>query len=173
MHQEPVPQDPGRDEDPSGMSAGPGNHPWLGSPDWRLVPQSPDWDEAYLAARAEDEYPGDLEEYEDPDHAPPSLDDAELGCADRRGPPGRPGDHRDQARAAAAWPRFGHTATLAAIGAMVTGRRGLGMPGSAESFPGEYASPAAGFASGKPLDTAPGCATLASFLEDTARDDDR
>ena len=55
------------------MPAGPGDHPWLGSPRWRLVPQSPDWDEAYLAARAEDEYPGDLEEYEDPDHAPPSL----------------------------------------------------------------------------------------------------
>jgi hypothetical protein len=32
---------------------------------------------------------------------------------------------------------------------------------------------AAGFASGKPLDTAPGCATLASFLEDAAGDDDQ
>ena len=47
------------------------------------------------------------------------------------------------------------------------------MPGSAETFPGEYTSPAAGFAAGKPLDTAPGCAALASFLEDTAGDDDR
>ena len=44
------------------------------------------------------------------------------------------------------------------------------MPGSAHSFPGEYFSPAAGFASGKPLDVARGCATLASFLEDTAGD---
>ncbi len=35
------------------------------------------------------------------------------------------------------------------------------MPGSARTFPGEYASPAAGFASGKPLDVAPGCAVLA------------
>jgi hypothetical protein len=169
MHQEPVPQDPGRDEDPSGMPAGPGNHPWLGSPDWRLVPQSPDWDEAYLAARAEDEYPGDLEEYEDPDNAPPSLDDAELEALVAEA-------HEiaaDQARAAEAAARFGHTATLAAIGAIAAGRRGPRMPGSAETFPGEYTSPAAGFASGKPLDTAPGCATLASFLEDTARDDDR
>jgi hypothetical protein len=169
MHQEPVPQDPWRDEDPSGMPAGPGNHPWLGSPDWRLVPQSPDWDEAYLAARAEDEYPGDLEEYEDPDNAPPSLDDAELEALVAEA-------HEiaaDQARAAEAAARFGHTATLSMIGAIAAGRRGLGMPGSAETFPGEYASPAAGFASGKPLDTAPGCATLASFLEDTARDDDR
>jgi hypothetical protein len=47
------------------------------------------------------------------------------------------------------------------------------MPGSAQSFTGEYASPAAGFATGKPLDTAPGCAALGSFLEDTAGDDDR
>jgi len=48
MHQEPVPQHPGRDENPSGVPAGPGDHPWLGSPHWRLVPQSPAWDEAYL-----------------------------------------------------------------------------------------------------------------------------
>jgi hypothetical protein len=47
------------------------------------------------------------------------------------------------------------------------------MPGSAQSFPGEDASPAAGFASGQPLDGAPGCATLASFLEDAAEDGDR
>jgi hypothetical protein len=47
------------------------------------------------------------------------------------------------------------------------------MPGSAQTFPGEYTSLAAGFASGKPLDVAPGCATLGSFLEDTAGDDDR
>ncbi|MGH3230474.1 MAG: hypothetical protein ACRDOA_18195 [Streptosporangiaceae bacterium] len=36
------------------------------------------------------------------------------------------------------------------------GRRGPGMPGSAESFPGVYVSRASGFASGKPLDVAPG-----------------
>src|SRR5579872_1442829 len=146
MHQEPVPQDPGRDEDPSGAPAGPGNHPRLGSPDWRLVPQSPDWDEAYLAAQAEDEYPGDLEEYDDPDNAPPSLDDAELEALVAEA-------HEiaaDHARAAEAAARSGHTATLAAIGAIATGRRGPGMPGSAGTFPGEYASPAAGFASGKP-----------------------
>jgi hypothetical protein len=56
---------------------------------------------------------------------------------------------------------------------MSAGRRGPGMPGSAQSFPGEYASPAAGFASGKPLDTAPGCAVLGSFLEQVAGEDDR
>ena len=61
---------------------------------------------------------------------------------------------------------------MGAVGAALTGRRGPGMPGSPRSFPGEYFSPAAGFASGKPLDVARGCATLASFLEDTAGDDD-
>ena len=37
MTQTPVPRDPGRDEDPPGVPAGPGDHPWLGSPDWRGV----------------------------------------------------------------------------------------------------------------------------------------
>ena len=155
MHQEPVPADPGPD---GGL---PADHPELGSPDWRLVPQSPDWDECLLAAvHADDEDPGDLEEYEDPDHAPPpGLDDAELAAllaAARQ-------VTADQAQAAEAAARCGQTAVLAALRAVSAGRRGPGMPGSAESFPGEYASPAAGFASGKPLDIAPGCATLASF----------
>jgi hypothetical protein len=43
------------------------------------VPCRPDWDEAYLAAITEDEYPGDADLYEDPDNAPPAgLDDAEM-----------------------------------------------------------------------------------------------
>ena len=147
MSETPVSRDRGQDADPPGGPAGPGDRPWLGSPDWHLVPQSPDWPEWMDDdAHAEDEDPGDLDDYEDPDNAPPpDLDDAQLG----------------------------HTAVLAAVGATVTGRRGPGMPGSAQSFPGEHASPAAGFATGKPLDTAPGCATLASFLEDIAGEDDR
>ena len=63
MHQEPVPSDPGRDGDPP------------------LVPPWPAWmdDPAYLASRTEDEYPGDPDEYENPDNAPPAgLDDDEL-----------------------------------------------------------------------------------------------
>ena len=77
MPETPAPRDPGRDEDPPGVPrvpAGPGDRPSLGSPGWRLVPQSPDWDEAYLAAIAddEDEDPGDPEEYEDPGNAPPA-----------------------------------------------------------------------------------------------------
>jgi hypothetical protein len=47
------------------------------------------------------------------------------------------------------------------------------MPGSAQSFPGEYGGPAAGFASGEPLDVAPGRATLGLFLADAAGPDDR
>ena len=160
----------GRGDDPSGGPAAPGDHPWLGSPEWRPVPQSPDWDEANLAAMADDEYPGDLDSYEDPDNAPPpGLDDDQLAAliAEAREVTA------EQARAAEIAAQLGHTAVLAAISAAVTGRRGPGMPGSAQTYPGEYASPAAGFATGKPLDIAPGCATLASFLEDTAGDDDR
>jgi hypothetical protein len=47
------------------------------------------------------------------------------------------------------------------------------MPGSAHTFPGEYTSRAAGFASGKPLDVAPGCLVLGQFAEEAAGDDDR
>jgi hypothetical protein len=65
MTQTPAPRDPAPDGDPSGVPAGPGDRcPRLESPDWRLatgdwrlVPQSPDWDEAYLAAVAADEDP--------------------------------------------------------------------------------------------------------------------
>jgi hypothetical protein len=56
---------------------------------------------------------------------------------------------------------------------MAGGRRGPGMPGSADAYPGQDGSPAAGFASGQPLDVAPGCAVLGLFLEDAAGDDDR
>ena len=68
---------------------------------------------------------------------------------------------------------LGQTAAMAAVAAAAAGRRGPGMPGSAESFPGVYASRASGFASGKPLDVAPGCLTLAAFAEEAAGEDDR
>jgi hypothetical protein len=168
MSENPVPQDPGRDEDPSGVSAGSDDYPSLGSLGWRLVPQSPDWldDEVY----AQDDYPGDLEDYEDPDNAPPpGLDDAELHALLAQA--------REvtavEARAAGARARLGHTAVLGAVGAVLAGRRGPGMPGSAQVFPGGDASPAAGFASGQPLDVAAGGAALGSFLEDAAGDCDR
>src|SRR6516225_4782302 len=170
MSETPVPRDPGRDENPPGVPAGPGERPRLGSPDWRLVPQSPDWDQAYLAAIAGDEDPGDPDEYEDPDNAPPpGLDDAQLTAliAEAREV------ITDQARAAEFASRTGHTAVLAAVAAEVSGRRGPGMPGSAQRLPGEEPSPAAGFGSGQPLDVAPGGAVLGSFLEGAAGEDDR
>ena len=133
MRETPAPRDPAPDGDPSGVPAGPGDHPWLGSPDWRLVPQSPDWDEAYLAAVADDEDPGDLEEYEDPDNAPPpGLDDAELEALIAEALE----ITADQVRAAEAAARSGHTAALAAVGAVLAGRRGPGMPGLRSRFPG-------------------------------------
>jgi Domain of unknown function (DUF222) len=160
----------GRDEDPSGMPAGSGDHPWLGSPDWRLVSQSPDWDQDYLAAAADDEDPGDLDEYEDPDNTPPpGLDDFELEAL--IGEAGRAA--ADRVRAAGAAARSGQAGVRAALEAMCGGRRGPGMPGSAESFPGEDPSPAAGFASGMPLDVAPGSAVLGLFAEDADGNDGR
>ena len=123
MSETPVPRDPGRDENPSGLPAGPGDRPSLGSPDWRLVPCRPDWDEAYLAAMADDEDPGDPDEYEDPDNAPPpGLDDAQLAAviaAARE-------ITAEQARAAAAAARFGRTALLAAVGAVCGRAAGSG-----------------------------------------------
>ena len=57
--------------------------------------------------------------------------------------------------------RLGLTAAMAADAAAALGRRGPGMPGSAESFPGVYSSRASGFASGM------------EFAEEAAGDDDR
>jgi len=132
-------------DDPPGVPAGSGDRPWLGSPDWRLVPQSPDWPEWMDEdAHADDEDPGDPDLYQDPDNAPPpGLDDAELEALLAEAREITAG----QARAAEAAARLGHTAVLAAVGAVVSGRRGPGMPGSAQTFPGVSASPAAGFAS--------------------------
>src|SRR5580693_3487875 len=129
----PAPQNPGRDEDP------------------RPVPPWPDWmdDPAYLAARAGDEDPGgDLDLDEDPcDAPPPDVDPGELAAEAAR-------IAADQERAAAVMARLGLTAAMAADAAAALGRRGPGMPGSAETFPAVYASRSSGFASGKPLDTA-------------------
>jgi hypothetical protein len=124
---------------------------------------------AFLASRGSEEEPGDPELCPDPeDCAPPPGEDvltaAEIAeCREISA---------EQARAAAHAARLGTTGALAAIGAGL-GRRGPGMPGSAHRFPGEYAGPAAGFATGMPLDTAPGGPVLACFADDAAGDDDR
>jgi hypothetical protein len=152
MHQEPVPQDPGRDKDP------------------RLVPPWPAWmdDPAYLAGRPGDEdRAGGLDLDEDPEDAPPpEVDPGELAAEAER-------ITAEEAREAAVLAGAGLTAAVAADAAAAAGRRGPGMPGSAESFPGVYAGRASGFASGMPLDTAPGCLTLGQFAEVAAGEDDR
>jgi hypothetical protein len=175
MNQEPAPPDPGQDNNLPGVPAGPVDFPELGSARWRLLPPGTDWMDdaeqraAYLASLADEEEPGDPDEEEDPDNAPPpNLDDAQLAAliAEAREAT------EDQTRANAHAARLGMTAAMAAVGAAI-GRRGPGMPGSACSFPGEYSGPAAGFATGKPLDVAPGCTALGLFADDAAGDDDR
>jgi hypothetical protein len=156
MREAPVPRGPGRDETPPGTPAGPGDHPGFGSPHWRLVPQSADWPDGGACARDED--PGDPEDYRDPDNAPPSgLDDRELAVLLAQTREVSAAEAGAEAMRAA----LGQTAVMAAVEAVAAGRRGPGMPGSAEIYPGEHASPAAGFGSGQPLDVAPGCAVLA------------
>jgi Domain of unknown function (DUF222) len=59
---------------------------------------------------------------------------------------------------------------LLAVEAATTGRRGPGQPGSARVFPGQSASPAAGFGPGMPLDVLPGCAGLAVAADAAAGD---
>ncbi|HJZ27618.1 MAG TPA: DUF222 domain-containing protein, partial [Streptosporangiaceae bacterium] len=133
------------------------------------MPPWPDWmdDPAYLAARPGDEDPGGLGLDEDPDDAPPpDVDPGELAAEAER-------ITAVQAREAAVLAGAGLTAAVAADAASAAGRRGPGMPGSARSFPGVYASRASGFASGKPLDTAPGCLVLGQFAEEAAGADDR
>jgi len=60
---------------------------------------------------------------------------------------------------------------LLAVKAATTGRRGPGQPGSARVFPGESASPAAGFGPAMPLDVLPGGAQLAVAADAAAVDD--
>jgi Domain of unknown function (DUF222) len=62
---------------------------------------------------------------------------------------------------------------LLAVEAATTGRRGPGQPGSARVFPGESASPAAGFGPGMPLDVLPGGAGLAVAADAAAGADGR
>ena len=148
MLQTPASPGPRRDDDPG------------------RVPPWPDWmdDPAYLAARAADEDPG---EDDDPDDAPsPDVDEADLIAEAAEILAARE-------RVAAVLTRLGLTGALAAGTAAAYGRRGPGMPGSAQSFPGVYASRSSGFASGMPLDTAPGCLVLGQFAEEAAGDDDR
>ena len=108
----PVSPDPGREGDPS------------------RVPSWPEWmdDPAYLALRAADQDPGDLDQ--DPDDAPPpEVDPGELAAEAER-------ITDEEAREAAVLAGAGLTAAVAADAAAAAGRRGPGMPGSAHPVPG-------------------------------------
>ena len=108
MSETPASPDPGRDATPPGAPAGPGDYPWLGSPDWTLVPDSAEWP-AWMGPDAhwDDEHPGDPDQYQDPDNAPPpGLDDGQLAALISGGRAAAAG----QARAAKDAARPGHTA---------------------------------------------------------------
>ena len=57
MSETPDSPGPGRDDNLPGTPPGPGDLPWLGSPDWTLVPETADWPEGLDQARWEDEDP--------------------------------------------------------------------------------------------------------------------
>ena len=113
-----------------------------------------------------DEDPGDPDVDDPGDEPPPDVDPGELAAEAER-------ITGEEAREAALLAGAGLTGAVAADAAAAAGRRGPGMPGSAHPVPGVYASRASGFASGKPLDTAPGCLTLGQFAEVAAGEDDR
>jgi hypothetical protein len=164
---------PGRDDGPGPEPAGLDFDPRFdGDRGWRLRPSSPDWPAG--------EHPGELDDGEPPPEGEGTwaegvdLEDLETWLDDGRmaalyGEAAQV--TADAARARAVRERFGRSAAEAAVAA--EDRRGPGMPGSAKSYPGEYTSRASGFASGMPLDTAAGCASLGLFAEEAAGDDDR
>jgi hypothetical protein len=129
MPPEPVPADPGRDDDLA----------WLDRD-----PMTAEEREAALDRICEEDEPPELDDYGDYEpFTPAELAEIEEAAADE----------------------------LMAVQAATTGRRGPGQPGSARIFPGESASPAAGFGPGMPLDVLPGGPGLALFADAAAGDD--
>ena len=140
---------------------------------WEPVITRPDWmteedQQALLAAVTEQDEPCWLDEGDpDPqDELPP--EDYDLGEIDAECRQVA----EDEAQAAATAARLGTTGALA-VAAATAGRRGPGQPGSAEIFPGEYASRAALFATGMLFDVMPGRPELAGFADEAAGTDDR
>jgi hypothetical protein len=164
---------PGRDDDPGPERAGLGFDPRFdGDRGWRLRPSSPHWPAG--------EHPGELDDGEpppededpcagwaDPEDLDVWLDDAQMAALYAEAAQVT----ADAARAREVTGRLGLTAATAGVAAEDC--RGPGMPGSARTYPGEYTSRASSFASGMPLDTAPGCVTLGLFADEAAGDDDR
>jgi Domain of unknown function (DUF222) len=126
MPPEPVPADPGPDEDLA----------WLDRD-----PMTAEEREAALDRICEEDEPPELDDYGDYEPlTPEELAEIRQAADDE----------------------------LLAVQAATTGRRGPGQPGSARVFPGESASPAAGFGPGMALDVLPGCAGLAAAADAAA-----
>jgi Domain of unknown function (DUF222) len=129
-----------------------------------LASRDADW-EAWLAYRewCEDDEPLEFEDegdYHDPDELAEIIAEARQASA-------------DQAAAEANIAASGETAALAAGASIAMGRRGPGMPGSAEPLAGEYSGPGGAFATGQVLDVAPGGPVLLGQAERAGGDDDR
>jgi Domain of unknown function (DUF222) len=150
MNPGPAPPDPGPDPDSS---------------DQALAGRDEAW-ESWLASRErrEDDEPLEFEDEGDYHDGPDEL--AEIIAEARQG-------SADQAVAEAHIAASGQTAALAAGASAALGRRGPGMPGSAEPLVGEYSGPGGAFATGQALDLAPGGPVLLGHADWVAGDDDR
>jgi hypothetical protein len=122
--------------------------------------------EAWLASRErrEDDEPLEFEDegtyHDGPDELAEIIAEARQASA-------------DQAAAETHIAASGQTAALAAGASVAMGRRGPGMPGSAEPLAGEYSGPGGAFATGQALDVAPGGPVLLGHADWAAGDDDR
>jgi hypothetical protein len=164
----PADEPSGRDEDHAQGSA-----PDTPGEGWRLLPPSredwlseDEWEE-WTTARCAGDEPLAPEEAVDPDDPslPADMDiDVLIAEAEQAA--------TEQARTAEAAARAGTAGAMAAVAAGL-GRRGPGQPGSAQRFPGTYTGPAGGFATGQPLDVAPGGSALLGLAEYAAGDDTR
>jgi hypothetical protein len=127
-----------------------------------LASRDADW-EAWLAyrERSEDDEPIEFEEdYDEPNELAEIFAEARQASA-------------DQAAADARIAASGETAAMAAAASVAMGRRGPGMPGSAEPLAGEYSGPGGAFATGQVLDAAPGGPVLLGHAERAGGDDGR
>src|SRR6266516_3725076 len=134
------------------MNPGPGPGPAPGDPD----PACRTWCEDDEPLEWEDE--GDY--YDDQNELAEIIAEARQASA-------------DHAAAEANIAASGETAALAAAASIAMGRRGPGMPGSAEPLAGEYSGPGGAFATGLVLDVAPGGPVLFGQAERAGGDDDR
>jgi hypothetical protein len=151
---------PGQDDDPARMAHEAGNSstgdPMQDEPGgWRELPPSKkdcltedEW-VAWLASMPDEEDPG-LAPGEEPDPQDPPA---------RKPRSPRPGQ--------------GSRAPVGVPRSVPSGRRGPGEPGSAHRIPGDSPGPTGAFATGQPLDVAPGGAALLGLAEHVAGPGDR